>query len=202
MSRIRVNRYQKEKHAHFGEPVRIHSLESFAPRRKTNILFNSYTDFFDGDKKNIRTIVATLPDKGEKLRATNIVIDNLLAQLKPDGNFQAFPSTTAIQKPSGNNDIDDAPLTDAISKLTLQNKENGREHSVALANAQASNNQYVSSGMMRTRKPSIAEGSSNDTSNDPNTVSTHALIQVTYVEDVIKLLGIFAERSSTNDFIE
>ncbi|KAI9286501.1 hypothetical protein BC943DRAFT_224061 [Umbelopsis sp. AD052] len=127
-------------------------------------------------KKNMHilgnpTIVATLPDKGEKLRATNIVIDSLLAQLKPDGNFQTSPLETAIQEPSDDKDIDDAPLTDAISKLTLKNKENGREHSVALANAQASNNQYVSSGMMRTRKASVAEGSSNDTSNDANAVS-------------------------------
>ncbi|KAI8579211.1 hypothetical protein K450DRAFT_243296 [Umbelopsis ramanniana AG] len=131
------------------------------------------SELIDIRKKNTHilgnpTIVATLPDKGEKLRATNIVIDSLLAQLKPDGNFQASPVETAIQEPSDDNDIDDAPLTDAISKLTLKNKENGREHSVALANAQASNNQYVSSGMMRTRKSSIAEGSNNDANNDPN----------------------------------
>jgi hypothetical protein len=129
-------------------------------------------------KKKFRTIVATLPDKGEKLRATNIVIDNLLAQLNPDGNFQASPSQTAIQEPSVNKEIDDAPLMDAISKLSLKNKENGRDHSVFLANAQASNNQYVSSGMMRTRKPSIAEGSNHDTNNEPSNVSTHVSIHL------------------------
>ncbi|KAH8550876.1 hypothetical protein BGW37DRAFT_61643 [Umbelopsis sp. PMI_123] len=125
------------------------------------------SELMDIRKKNTHildnpTIVATLPDKGEKLRATNILIDKLLSQLDPDGNFQSSSSKTPIQEQAGEEISDEAPITDAISKLSLRNKENGRDHSIALANAQASNNQFVSSGMMRTRKSSIADGGYND----------------------------------------
>ncbi|CAO3665782.1 unnamed protein product [Umbelopsis ramanniana] len=159
------------------------------------------SELIDIKKKNMHilgnpTIVATLPDKGEKLRATNIVIDNLLAQLNPDGNFQASPSQTAIQEPSVNKDIDDAPLMDAISKLSLKNKENGRDHSVSLANAQASNNQYVSSGMMRTRKPSIAEGSNNDTSNEP---SNNARVRMISLNESLQLQDSHQQTQKSQD---
>jgi hypothetical protein len=139
--------------------------------------------------------VATLPDKGEKLRATNVLIDTLLAQLCPDGSFQTLPSTTIEPEQAGDDQPDEGPLMDALSKLSLKAKENGREHCVALANAEACNNQFISSGMMRTRKSSVAEGSNGENvTAEPSTVCIFAAPSVEDIDYVIKCVYHFLNR--------
>jgi hypothetical protein len=123
--------------------------------------------------QNCSTIVATLPDQGEKLRATNNLIESILAKISPDGSYRSSPSNSG-QESAIEEKTEENPLMNAMSKLSIKSKENGREHSVALANAEASNNQFISSGIMRTRKPSIAEGVKADsTSPDASVVCTN-----------------------------
>lgn len=109
--------------------------------------------------KNCRTIVATLPDQGEKLRATNTLIESILAKISPNGSYHSSPPNIGQENGTAQEEnTDENPLMNAMSNLSIKSKENGRQHSVSLANAEASNNQFISSGIMRTRKPSIVEG--------------------------------------------
>lgn len=154
-------------------------------------------------KKNLHilenpAIVATLPDKGEKLRATNVLIDNLLAQLCPDGSFQISPADSVGQHQPSEENGDDAPLMDALSKLSLKTKENGREHSVALANAEACNNQFVPSGIMRTRKASVAEGSNGDTAATADPV-TNARVQMITLNESVQLQESHQQNQKSQD---
>ncbi|CAM0136562.1 hypothetical protein VKS41_003363 [Umbelopsis sp. WA50703] len=142
------------------------------------------------------TIVATLPDQGEKLRATNNLIESILAKISPDGSYRSSPSNSG-QESAIEEKTEENPLMNAMSKLSIKSKENGREHSVALANAEASNNQFISSGIMRTRKPSIAEGVKAD-STSPD-ASVNARVQMITLNESVQLQETHQQTSKAQD---
>ncbi|KAG2181122.1 hypothetical protein INT43_008704 [Umbelopsis isabellina] len=148
--------------------------------------------------KNCSTIVATLPDQGEKLRATNNLIESILAKLSPNGSYHSSPPNIGQDNAAAQEEnTDENPLMNAMSKLSIKSKENGRAHSVALANAEASNNQFISSGIMRTRKPSIADGAQLDSTSPDACVN--ARVQMITLNESVQLQETHQQTSKAQD---
>ncbi|KAJ2959991.1 hypothetical protein NQZ79_g4552 [Umbelopsis isabellina] len=144
------------------------------------------------------TIVATLPDQGEKLRATNKLIESILAKISPNGSYHSSPPNIGQENTTAQEEnTEENPLMNAMSKLSIKSKENGREHSVALANAEASNNQFISSGIMRTRKPSIAEGTQLDSTSPDACVN--ARVQMITLNESVQLQETHQQTSKAQD---
>ncbi|KAI8371663.1 uncharacterized protein BYT42DRAFT_548491 [Radiomyces spectabilis] len=84
---------------------------------------------------NDRSVVNTLPDKGDRLRQTNAHIDELLMEKNDD----------EILSENHN-----SQLTRQLQDMSiLTPRQNARKRSVDLANAQARSNDYVSDSLLR-----------------------------------------------------
>lgn len=95
-------------------------------------------------------MISTLPDKGEKLKETNQIIQNLLSNGSTEDDGEITVENTSSKQ--------DCPLTRKLEEMSvLTPRQGARKRSVDLANQQAFSH-YTSSGLLLSKPKGSVNG--------------------------------------------